>query len=138
MECDEFEDSLEYSFYTAWCSCEPVIKALAAMYPDVRIEYSYYEPGCCFCGKRDYENGQLTYSVDGDYNEQWFDFCDEDEDENLMEKNSPGVFYTVKDENDFGPATTYNFTYRDTDAERSIYIEGFCCDARAERKAFTW
>ena len=139
--CDWFCDCLEYSFETAWSPCEPVIKALAALFPDTKILYSFFEDGCCFCGKQEYENGRMTYSVDGEYYEHWFENYDEDEEEYaeiLKEKDSQGVFYSVNDEKNLGPATTYYFSYRDTNDERSILIEGFCCDARAERSAFCW
>lgn len=129
---DDFSDCLEYCFDTAWSPCEPVIKALVKMFPETKVYYTYSEPGCCFFGKQEYENGQMTYEVYGDYSEHWY-FDDEPE-----EKKEPGLFYSVNNEQNFGPATTYNFTYRDTDFERTILIDGFCCDARKERKPFDW
>lgn len=133
---DDFSDCLEYCFDTAWSPCEPVIKALVKMFPETKVYYTYSEPGCCFFGKQEYENGQMTYEAYGDYSEHWYD-GDEDDDE-PEKKHEPGIFYSVKNEQNFGPASTYNFTYRDTDFERTILIEGFCCDARKERKAFEW
>ena len=64
-------DCLGYVFYTAWSSCEPVIEELARMFPDMKLDYKFGEPGFCFCGEREYENGKTVYSWDGDYEEGW-------------------------------------------------------------------
>ena len=139
--CDWSPDCLEYDFETAWSPCEPVIKALAAMFPDAQFKYRYSEPGCCFFGDQEYENGRMTYNAYGDYGEYWFDgYSEDDEDEReiLKEKDHPGIFYTVIQEEDLGPVTATKFSYRDNDNERSIQIEGVSYDARAERKPFVW
>ena len=139
--CDWSPDCLEYDFETAWSPCEPVIKALAAMFPDAQFKYRYSEPGCCFFGDQEYENGRMTYNAYGDYGEYWFDgYSEDDEDDReiLKEKDHPGIFYTVIQEEDLGPVTATKFSYRDNDNERSIQIEGVTYDARAERKPFVW
>ena len=140
--CDWSSDCvLDYYFMTAWGPCEPIVKALVAMFPDAKFSYKYSEPGCCFFGKQEYENGRMTYRAYGDYGEYWFDgYSEEDEDEReiLKEKGNPGIFYTVIQEDDLGPVTATKFSYRDNDAERSIQIEGVSYDARAERKPFQW
>ena len=131
---------LAYYFQTAWSSCEPIVKALAAMFPDAKFSYSYSEPDGCFFGKQEFENGRMTYNAYGDYCEYWFDCYDEDDEdyeEILKERNNPGIFYSVIDERDYGPVTVTDFTYRDN-GERSIQIEGVSYDARAERKPFCW
>ena len=66
-------------FYTAWSPCSPVIEALSALFPDVRIEYTYDEAGMCFCGREVYIGGSLLYCLKGDYEEHWIE--DEDEEE---------------------------------------------------------
>lgn len=132
---------LSYDFDTAWSPCEPIVKVLVAMFPDTRITFRYYEEGNCFCGHQEYDNGRLVYSVEGDYYEYWFDNYNEDDEsakDILKEKEFPGVFFTPRNENDLGSAITYDFTYRDTDDARSLHIEGFCFDARDERKPFDW
>ena len=60
-------DGNEILFLTAWSPCEPVIAALAKMYPTMRFVYTFYETGMCFCGKRVYENGKIVFYYDGDY-----------------------------------------------------------------------
>lgn len=93
VECADVEDVLSYSFYTAWSPCEPVVKALAEMFPEANIHFRYEESGCCFCGEQEYENGHMVYTVSGDYSEFWFwDEDDEYEEEILNDKNNPGVF----------------------------------------------
>ena len=134
VECDEFEDSLEYSFYTAWCSCEPVIKALAAMYPDARIDYSYYESGDCFCGKREYENGEMNYYVNGEYQEIYYDG------EDYKKEQPSGIHYSEnnRESMEMDNVIRYDFHYLDVDEERTIEINGFCVDGRNVKDRFYW
>lgn len=70
-------DNEEIQFLTAWSPCEPVIAALAKKFPTVSFTYTFCEPGMCFCGKRAYENGEIIFSYDGDYMENYL--CEEDE-----------------------------------------------------------
>ena len=136
-ECWELsENELIYSFLTAWSPCEPVIEKLAAMFPNVKIRYSYFETGMCFFGKQEFENGGKTYEAEGDYEEHWF--CDDEDSDEPMEKDEPGVFYSVSGEKEVGPAKICNFTYRETNDERSILLKGYCCDLREEKTEFTW
>ena len=139
--CEWFCDTIEFDFQTAWSPCEPIIKELAARFPDTRILYSYFEDGVGFCGKQEFENGRMTYSAEGDYAEHWFESCDEEDEDGseiLKEKDHPGILYSVSHEEDFGPVTVTKFSYRDNDDERTIQIEGVSYDARAERKPFVW
>ena len=49
----------------------------------------------------------MTYSVD-EYYEHWFEtMTSEEYAEILKEKDSQGIFYSVNDEKNLGPATTY-------------------------------
>lgn len=64
-------------FQTAWSPCDPVIAALAEMFPVMRFTYTFYEELMGFCGKRVYENGEIIFYYDGDYAEN--PFCDDDE-----------------------------------------------------------
>lgn len=78
---DAMEASLDdttYSLETAWSPCSPVIAAFAKRFPEATMRYSYSESGFGFCGVEEYQNGILTYSLDGDYQEY---FCDEEDDE---------------------------------------------------------
>ena len=74
-------DDTTYSLETAWSPCSPVIAALAKRFPEATMRYSYSESGFGFCGVEEYQNGILTYSLDGDYQEY---FCDEEDDEPVL------------------------------------------------------
>lgn len=67
----------EIQFQTAWSPCGPVIAALAEMFPMMRFTYTFYETGMCFCGKRVYENGEVSFYYDGNYAEN--PLCDADD-----------------------------------------------------------
>lgn len=136
-QCDERDGILYYDFDTAWGPSEPVIEELAMLFPDARIQYSYYEPGMCFCGKREYENGKIVYFMDGDFYEDYYDLSDE-EDLDRFNQYEKGTFCDVKNYSDNGRAETYNIVYRDTDEERTIMIEGSCTDARTVKSDFCW
>lgn len=88
-----FEDNiteLVFSFNTAWGPCLPVIKKLAKLFPNTKIEYSYAEPGCCFAGKHKFRNGKQTSGkYTEDIHDQLFkDFgINEDEEDELDEEN---------------------------------------------------
>lgn len=67
----------EFYFLTAWSPCEPVIETLAKLFPTMRFEYTFEEPGMAFCGKRVYENGEIIFYYDGNYCEN--PACEDDE-----------------------------------------------------------
>lgn len=141
--CENYEDELSYNFYTAWSPCEPVIRTLAEMFPEAKLSFQFEEPGCCYFGEQEYENGHMTYSAEGDYHEYWFSNYEEDSKDEferaiLKERDNPGIVYSIENEKNYGPVITYNFTYQDTDDARIILLEGTCWDARAERKEFLW
>ena len=78
-------DGEEFYFLTAWSPCEPVIAALAKMFPTMRFTHTFYETGMCFCGQGVYENGELIFYYDGEYAENYeceyedsdYTLCDE-------------------------------------------------------------
>lgn len=131
---EEWKDTIDYYFETAWSPCEPVIIALAKMFPDAKIHYSYYEPGCCFCGQMEYENGVIVYSMDGEYYEKW---KDDDEDENPDDYGS-GSSLSVKNEKSVENAWLYDFEYHEGFLDHAVEITGFVIDARTVKKAFMW
>jgi len=55
-----------YSFCSAWSPPTPVIERLAEIFPEVRIEFSYYETGMDFWGIEIYENGELMSEEGGE------------------------------------------------------------------------
>ena len=85
----------EIHFLTAWSPCDPVIAALAEKFPSLRITYTFYESGMCFCGKRVYENGEVIFYYDGDYAAN--PFCD-DGDEWADEHSISDPLFPVKKE----------------------------------------
>ena len=54
------DDEIEYSFDSAWAPPVPVIRALAARFPDLSITHTFIECGGGFCGRHCYEDGFLT------------------------------------------------------------------------------
>jgi hypothetical protein len=40
---NESATSITYNFSTAWCGCEPVIKKLSEMFPELELTYTYTE-----------------------------------------------------------------------------------------------
>lgn len=135
--CEWFSDSLVYDFETAWSPCDPVIEALAKMFPDTKVFYRFSEPGCCFCGEREYENGKINYSMDGEYTEEFY-VWDDEESIRLSEKYERGLFRDVKTISENDEASIYEVSYRDSDDERTITITGVVFDARAKKTGFGW
>jgi hypothetical protein len=131
---EEREDTIEYYFETAWSPCEPVIFALAKMFPDANIHYSYYEAGWCFCGQREFENGEIVYSMDGEYYEKW---KDDDEDENPDDYRI-GSSLSVKNEKNIEDACVYDFEYHEGFLDYAVEITGFVIDRRSVKTAFMW
>ena len=90
-------------FLTAWSPCDPVIEALATLFPSIRLTYTFYECGMCFCGKRIYENGELIFYFDGDYAENFF--CEDDDGQDdeydlsdpILPSKDNGIFEAVQD-----------------------------------------
>jgi len=57
--------SVAVYFDTAWGPPEPVIDAMAKMFPSARIEFSYMETGCDFGGFIVYRDGARSESLSG-------------------------------------------------------------------------
>ena len=112
-------DGNEILFLTAWSPCDPVIAALAKMYPTMRFTHTFYETGMCFCGKRVYENGKIVFSYDGDYYENPF-WEDDDEEANeyiLSDSMFPieefGLRTVITDKEEYGNYITGKLYFRD-------------------------
>lgn len=82
-------EGTEYYFDTAWSPCSPVIKVLAKHFPEATMRYTYYESGCCFCGVEEYKNGELVYTLRGNY----YEYYDEDD----CEEECPPVGNRIED-----------------------------------------
>lgn len=50
-----------YYFNTAWTPPTQIIYELAARFPNLHVEFRYYEPGCFFGGSIEFENGIVLY-----------------------------------------------------------------------------
>lgn len=48
---------------TAWSPCEPIVKKMSEMYPEVNIKLEYDEPGVAFCGRVEYEKGDIISEI---------------------------------------------------------------------------
>jgi hypothetical protein len=57
------EGQTSYNFDTAWAPAEPVIAALAKMFPMLQFEHRYCEGGMGFAGEIMYQNGEV-FSMD--------------------------------------------------------------------------
>lgn len=89
---------------TAWSPCEPTIKRISEIYPEVNIQLEYDEPGCAFCGRVEYEEGNLISELTEN------DFADYRHAAKEMEM-APDILYTcVKCKNLF-----YDFEIDDED-----------------------
>ena len=80
---DAIQDGCDFYFETAWSPCEPVIEELAKAFPTMRFNYTFFEAGMCFCGKRVYESGRMIFCYDGDYTED----SGFEDDENVLKDN---------------------------------------------------
>jgi len=63
----EEDESLTYSFETAWSPPEPVIKKMGEMFPNLGFELEYSEPGVGFQGLLRIEGGSVVEDSCGDY-----------------------------------------------------------------------
>ena len=114
-------------FSTAWSPCDSVISTLAKMFPEMRFKYSFYETGMCFCGKRVYENGEIIFSYEGDFVENFFP--DEDDEFALSDPLFPmkdsGVFEAVQDIENHNEFTCGKLYYREyVNSKISVMAEG--------------
>lgn len=63
------EKDMFISGCTAWSPCEPIVKRVSELYPEVNIKLEYDEAGCAFCGKVEYEGGEVISEItENDFN----------------------------------------------------------------------
>ena len=60
VELDQGDGELAFTFDTAWGPCGPVVAALAAQFPTLRIIHMYAESGMVFGGIVRYEGGEAV------------------------------------------------------------------------------
>ena len=117
VDVEVYDDEIQV--LTAWSPCDPVIAALARLFPSMRFTYSFYECGMCFCGKRIYENGKIIFSFDGDYAEN--PLCEEDDEQAdeyalsdpLFPIKDSGFFEAVRDVEELSGVTLGKLYYRE-------------------------
>lgn len=56
---DHFDGRAEYTFMTAWCPPDHWLCAISKQFPTLTFQLHYDEPGMCFKGVTDAENGEL-------------------------------------------------------------------------------
>lgn len=78
------ENNATFYFESAWTPPTPVIKALTKMYPSLRFDHEYWEPGDVYYGHEIYENGDITFS--------YIPSCDEEEEAICIYKDN-GCYY---------------------------------------------
>lgn len=114
----------EIQFLTAWSPCDPVIAALAKMYPTMRFTYTFYETEMCFCGMRVYENGKIVFYYDGDYAENpLYEEDDEWANEYVISDlmfpiKSSGFRTLITDKNEIGDFVSGKLCHREYDFDK--------------------
>lgn len=61
LDSSKLEDGVVYyNFSTAWSPCSPVIALISEKFPEVRLRYTYAEPGINFWGVEVYADGLVS------------------------------------------------------------------------------
>ena len=63
---EEGNESLSYSFDSAWSPPTPTTERLSEIFPELIIVHTYYETGCDFWGIETYKAGEMTDEVGGE------------------------------------------------------------------------
>lgn len=81
-------DDLVYVFDTAWSPPLPVVVAMGKMFPALRLELEYAEPGMAFRGNLIMEDGEVMEEICENYNP-----CDDEEDDesNMILHNDTAI-----------------------------------------------
>jgi hypothetical protein len=61
----EGDESISYSFDSAWSPPTPTTERLSEIFPELIITHTYYETGCDFWGIETYKAGEMTDEVGG-------------------------------------------------------------------------
>ena len=62
----EGDESIGYSFDSAWSPPTPTTQALSEIFPELTIEHKYYETGCDFWGIETYKAGEMISEEGGE------------------------------------------------------------------------
>jgi hypothetical protein len=68
----EGDESLSYTFDSAWSPPSPTSERLSEIFPELTIEHRYYESGCDFWGIEIYKAGEMVSEEGGElHHEAW-------------------------------------------------------------------
>jgi hypothetical protein len=62
----EGDESIGYSFDSAWSPPTPTTQTLSEIFPELTIEHKYYETGCDFWGIETYKGGEMISEEGGE------------------------------------------------------------------------
>ena len=87
-------DTIFYTFDTAWSPPDEVIMKMIEIFPLLDFVFLYGEPGCCFSGKIEGSEGEVTFNDSGEYGEYYGESEDEEPEPEpvVLKKNKLGNF----------------------------------------------
>jgi len=90
----EGDESIGYSFDSAWSPPTPTTQTLSEIFPELTIEHKYYETGCDFWGIETYKGGEMISEEGGEMSHSaWVDSLGMDC-WNCMENDDPECWYS--------------------------------------------
>jgi hypothetical protein len=90
----EGDESIGYSFDSAWSPPTPTTERLSEIFPELTIEHKYYESGCDFWGIETYKAGELVSEEGGELDHSaWVDKLGQDC-WNCNENDDPEYWYS--------------------------------------------
>jgi hypothetical protein len=90
----EGDESIGYSFDSAWSPPTPTTQALSEIFPELTIEHKYYESGCDFWGIEIYKAGEMISEEGGELDHSaWVDKLGQDC-WNCNENDDPEYWYS--------------------------------------------
>jgi hypothetical protein len=89
----EGDESIGYSFDSAWSPPTPTTERLSETFPELTIEHKYYETGCDFWGIEIYKAGELVSEEGGEMSHSAWDSLDM-ECWNCNENDDPEYWYS--------------------------------------------
>jgi len=100
----EGDESIGYSFDSAWSPPTPTTQALSEIFPELTIEHKYYESGCDFWGIEIYKAGEMISEEGGELcHSAWVDKlgtdcwnCNENDDPEYWYSDCPSAIEAEK------------------------------------------
>ena len=102
----EGDESIGYSFDSAWSPPTPTTQTLSEIFPELTIEHKYYETGCDFWGIETYKGGEMISEEGGEMSHSaWVDSlgmdcwnCNENDDPEYWYSDCPSAIEAQKKE----------------------------------------